>query len=126
MIVVDSSVLLAIELAEPKGAACVAALEAHRHDLVMSTVNLAEVLIRVGDRRPAAVAPLARRLETSGITFVPPDFAQAAIAADARLRFPLNLGDCFAYALAVTREGMILTLDGDFEATDRPVVMPGC
>ena len=46
------------------------------------------------------------------------------MAAEARLRYPLNLGDCFAYALAVEQGTSILTLDTDFRAVDRPVVMP--
>ena len=41
-----------------------------------------------------------------------------------RLIFPLNLGDCFAYALAVAQDSPILTLDADFRAVDRPVIRP--
>ncbi|HEX3557202.1 MAG TPA: type II toxin-antitoxin system VapC family toxin [Thermoanaerobaculia bacterium] len=32
---------------------------------------------------------------------MPPDVEQARIVAEARFRYPLNLGDCFAYALAI-------------------------
>ena len=120
----DASVLLAVEFAEPTADSAVAALEAYREGLVMSTVNLAEVLIRVGDRRPDAVAGLADRLQRSEIRFSAPDPFQARTAARARLRFPLNLGDCFAYALATAEDCPILTLDRDFLRTDRPVVIP--
>ena len=90
----------------------------------MSTVNLAEALIRIRDRQPALADELEERLLTGGIRFIPPDAAQARTAARARLSFPLNLGDCFAYALAVAERCPILTLDGGFRAVDRPVVMP--
>ena len=50
----------------------------------------------------------------SGIRFVPPTIEDARHAAHARLHFPLNLGDCFAYALSVSQDAAILTLDDDF------------
>jgi uncharacterized protein with PIN domain len=64
------------------------------------------------------------RVLTLGLRYVPPSVEQARVAAQARLRFPLNLGDCFAYALAVEEDTSILTLDTDFRAVDRPVILP--
>ena len=61
---------------------------------------------------------------SSGLRFVPPDAEQARTAARARLDFPLNLGDCFAYALADAEDDVILTLDADFQKADRPVLVP--
>ena len=61
-------------------------------------------------------------LLTSSIRFVAPDKSQAEIAADARMRLPLNLGDCFAYALAKSENCRILTLDEGFRETDVPLV----
>ena len=87
-------------------------------------VNLAEALIRIRDRQPTLAGELQTRLLGSGIHFVPPDQAQAVIAARARHQFPLNLGDCFAYALAVSQDCEILTLDDDFRKTDRPILLP--
>ena len=61
----------------------------------------------------------------SGIRFVPPDVQQARTAAEARLDLrALNLGDCFAYALAVAEGLPILTLDADFLTTEHQVVHP--
>ena len=40
------------------------------------------------------------------------------------MKYPLNLGDCFAYALAVTEKRAILTLDRDFTKTDVRSVVP--
>lgn len=122
--VVDTSVLLAIFFAEPHGSWAVNQLALHHDLLRMSTVNLTEALIRLRDRQPARYAELEADLLASTIRFVPPDVAQARIAAEARLRFPLNLGDCFAYALARSEGCPSLTLDADFRSLDVPVVMP--
>jgi len=122
--VVDTSALLSLLFAEPHGAWVAKHLEAHQGELAMSIVNLAETLNRLKDRQPARYNELEALLLGSGIEFVPPDVEQARVAADARMRLPLNLGDCFAYALACTRDCAILTLDKDFRGVGRPVVMP--
>jgi ribonuclease VapC len=122
--VVDTSVVLAVFFAEVEGAWAAGQLAEHAPALRMSTVNLAEALILIRDRQPALADELEERLFASGIRFMPPDSAQARIAARARLRFPLNLGDCFAYALAVSENCPILTVDRDFRAVDQPVLMP--
>ena len=122
--VVDTSVVLAVFFEEAAGVWAAGQLAEHAPALRMSTVNLAEALIRIRDRQPALADKLEERLFASGIRFVPPDSAQARIAARARLRFPLNLGDCFAYALAVSENCPILTVDRDFRAVDQPVLMP--
>lgn len=90
----------------------------------MSTVNYAEVLILAQDRQPKAAAEIRDAIENSSIQLVPPTAHQAEIAATARLRYPLNLGDCFAYALAKEQGSSVLTLDRDFRRTDVPVVLP--
>lgn len=122
--VIDTSILLAIAFAEPHAAWAAAQLDAHAGDLCMSTVNLTEVLIHLRDRRPGAIAELEDRVLTLGLRYVPPSVEQARVAAAARLRYPLNLGDCFVYALAIEERSAILTLDTDFRAVDCPVVMP--
>jgi ribonuclease VapC len=121
--VIDTSIILAIYFAEPR-AEWAAEQLARADRLVMSTVNLTETLIRLRDRQPADADALESRLLTSGIEFIAPDTAQAGIAARARLTFPLNLGDCFAYALAKVENQPILTLDFDFRAVDIAVVLP--
>lgn len=120
----DTSILLAIHFGESHGSWAVQRLQENSGLLLMSTVNLTETLIRLRDRQPARFTQLENRLLTSGIRFVPPDLEQARIAAQARLRYPLNLGDCFAYALAKVERLAILTLDSDFRHLDVPVVMP--
>jgi ribonuclease VapC len=123
-VVVDSAALLAVFFDEPDAAWVVEQFNAHAGELVMSTVNLTEVLIHLRDRAPKSAPEIEQQLDGMGIRFVPPDPTQARIAAEARLRYPLNLGDCFAYALAVVEDRPILTLDRDFRAVDRPVLLP--
>ena len=122
--VVDTSVLLAIFFGEPQGAWAAARLQENAGQLRMSTVNLTETFIRLRDRQPQQADELAKHVLESGIRFVPPDVAQAETAARARLRYPINLGDCFAYALAVAEGCPILTLDQGFRVVDRPLVLP--
>lgn len=122
--VVDTSVVLAVYFAEPHGEWAVSALNAHAAELRMSTVNLAECLIRIRDRQPQLADQLCDQLLDSGIRFVAPTIEQAKIAAAARLKYPLNLGDCFAYALARREACPLLTLDTDFRSADVDVLMP--
>ena len=122
--VVDSSVILAIYFGESHAAWGAGKLKEYHGVLCMSTVNLTETLIILKSREPTVCEDLEDRLLSSGIRFVPPDVNQSRTAAAARLRYPLNLGDCFAYALARAEDCPILTLDADFRSVDLPVVMP--
>lgn len=122
--VVDTSVLLALLFDEPHAAWALALLEEHAGALRMSTVNLTETLILLRDRQPQLYDVLEERVLTSGLRFVPPTVEHARIAGEARLRFPLNLGDCFAYALAFAEGTPVLTLDRDFAHCDIPVLLP--
>jgi ribonuclease VapC len=123
--VIDTSAILAIFFDEPSGRWAAGQLLAHADELRMSTVNLAETLIRLRDRQPQLADELEERLLTSGIRFVPPDVEQVRIAAAARLAYPLNLGDCFAYALAKAEGCSLLALDQDFRRVDVAVTSPG-
>ncbi len=122
--VVDTSVILAIFFAEKHAAWCVEKLNSYRSQLMMSTVNLTEALILIRDRQLSLANQLEETLLTSGISFVPPSVAHAKIAAQARLDFPLNLGDCFAYALAKAHGVPLLTVDSDFRKTDLQLLFP--
>lgn len=90
----------------------------------MSTVNLTECLLRIRSRQPVKADQLESELLAGEIEFVAPDKAQAILAARARLLYPLNLGDCFAYALAKTHNQPLLTLDRDFRSTDITIIQP--
>jgi len=92
----------------------------------MSAATWVELsLVAVGQLRPEALAKideLARQLE---LELVPFDAGQAAIARDAFQRFGkgrhparLNLGDCFAYALARHLDEPLLFKGDDFVRSD--------
>src|SRR5437016_4913566 len=109
--VLDTSALLAVFFNEAHATWVAERMTEHASNLRMSTVNLAETLILLRDRRPGLFSTLERQLFAGGIRFVPPTPEHARLAAEARLRFPLNLGDCFAYALGVGEGEPVLTLD---------------
>lgn len=124
-LVIDTSALLAVFFNEAHGEWAKQQLES-ASTLAMSTINLAETLIHLRDRQPTQHKMLEQRLATSSIVFIPPDAAQASIAATARLNIKaLNFGDCFAYALAKTHNAALLTLDSDFKKADITLRMPG-
>lgn len=122
--VIDTSALLAIYFNERQALWLLAQLESDEPGLKMSTVNLAECLILLRDRNPSGYPKLEERLLGEPIRFVAPSSSQARIAAQARFRFPINLGDCFAYALAKETDEPLLTLDRDFRRTDIKVLIP--
>lgn len=123
MIVVDASALLAILLGEPEGADFRRHLE--RRGGVISPVNLWEVFSRAsiagGPEAVAAAEDLIARLGLRVGTIAEHD---ARRAFDAFTRFgkgkvgPLNLGDCFAYALAEAEGDGLLYKGDDFPKTD--------
>jgi ribonuclease VapC len=122
MIVLDTSSLMAIVLKEPRAAACIAAAEAEP-DLAISAGTAAEAMIvadgrGVGNQMRALIGRLA-------IEIVPVTFGAANLVADAYRRWGkgnhragLNLGDCFAYALANDTGGALLFVGDDFSKTD--------
>lgn len=122
--VVDTSIILAIFFKEKHCDWAAEQLNLHARELRMSTVNLTEALIHLQDRQPQLFDSLEEQLLYNGIRFVPPDIEQSRIAAEARMKFPLNLGDCFAYALARQEGCPILTLDADFKVLDVPIIRP--
>lgn len=99
-------------------------LEKHVADLKMSTINLTEVMILLKSRRPAIYEQAKQELLKRPLQFIAPDIEQAELAAEARLKYPLNLGDCFVYALAKTENSPVITLDSDFKKTDLTVIFP--
>lgn len=122
--VVDTSALLAVFFKEKAGPWVKEQLEKNRMNLMMSTVNLTETLILIRERQPKIFETIQREILESSIRFVPPTVRQAEIAAQARIQFPINLGDCFAYALAKEESCPILTIDPDFKKTDADVLIP--
>jgi len=122
--VLDTSVVLAVFFKEKYSDWAIEQMNQHARELRMSTVNLTETLIHLQDRQPQLFLSLEDKLLYNGIRFVAPDVEQSRIAAQARMKFPLNLGDCFAYALAIQEDCPILTLDKDFHVLTHTIIHP--
>ncbi|WP_367953438.1 type II toxin-antitoxin system VapC family toxin [Aquibium pacificus] len=97
---------------------------ARRH--LISPVNYLEAAIRVdGLKESAKGQELDPLLESLGISLAAIDAEQAHLAREAYRRFgkgnhpaKLNIGDCFAYALAKARDEPLLFKGGDFQLTN--------
>ncbi len=127
---IDTSALVAILRAEAEAPLIVDALgRSPRH--VMSAGTYLEARL-VTARRVSETDRLAALLEGASIEIVPvtPDDARAAAAAFERFgrgsghRANLNFGDCFAYALAMTRQVPLLFKGDDFIHTDVTPALP--
>ena len=92
----------------------------------MSVASLLEVTITLlGRRRDADAARLEETLSILAISTHAVDLQQGIFAREAFIRFgrgrhpaALNFGDCFAYALAKTRDESLLFKGDDFAKTD--------
>lgn len=124
MIVVDASAVIAIADDEEGSAALLERLEA-ADSRVIAAINFVEVGVILLNRRPelsaADIDAWMRRLD---LQVVDGD-GLARVALDAHLRFGkgrhparLNLGDCFAYALARQFDAPLLFKGADFPQTD--------
>lgn len=62
-------------------------------------------------------------LTALGVEALEADYQILGAVIRARSRFPLNFGDCFAYAHASLRREPLITLDDDFLSSDLPTVL---
>lgn len=120
--VIDASALVTILFREPEWERFLGAILAAGGG-VISPVNAWETYIRTAELRDETGRPDAERLMARlGVEIIPVDAKQTQIAIEARGRFGrsiLNMGDCFAYALAQTHGGGTLLYKGDdFTRTD--------
>lgn len=124
MIAVDTSAVVAIVLGEPEAEALAQALM--RQPSKMSTASFLEAAMVVESRQGRdATRDLDLLIVDGGVTLTPPDQSQMATAIRAWRRFGkgrhaagLTFGDCFAYALAKTRDLPLLFTGDDFTQTD--------
>lgn len=126
---VDASAIVAILTGEPEADALADALEAARSPIT-SPIAVFEAALGVRRKRHASVAEARRDvmefLDIAGVRMVPIAASEADAALDAFDRYgkgrghpaQLNLGDCFAYAVA-KHHGIALLFQGnDFGKTD--------
>lgn len=122
MIAVDTSALVAILLREPRARDCMGALETDDAVLI-SAGTLAEVLVVAGRRNVGA--EMAALVERLAIDVRPVTAETARRVARAYEQWgkgfhpaSLNLGDCFAYAVAKENGCPLLFVGDDFSKTD--------
>ena len=126
MIVVDTSVLVAILQVEPEARVLVTAMQ-RTSAVGMSAVTLLEAGVVMRSKRgPAGVVSLERLLVRAKIALFPFNEAMARIAIEAFSQYgrrsgskaKLNFGDCASYALAKALDVPLLFKGDDFSQTD--------
>lgn len=123
MIVVDASALVAVLLDEPEKLQILTILATE--EAVLSPIGYWEAHTRIhGFRGGDGVADLDALIANFGIRVTPAKALTAKVAAQAQIDFgkrtpaKLNLGDCFAYALAKESDAPLLFKGDDFGHTD--------
>ena len=130
--VVDTSALVAILQNEPERRAFNEMIES-AESCILSAVSLVEVSIVIESRYGSdGIRTLDLYLSKAGVEIVEVDENQAMIARRAfrqygKGRHPagLNYGDCFSYALAMSRTEPLLFKGKDFSRTDLEQVSYG-
>jgi ribonuclease VapC len=124
-VIVDSSALIAILFKEPDGRRYLEALAAEERPVTSAVTFVETAMVTEGRGGAAAGAGFDVLLTELAIETIPVDARQASIARDAWRRYGkgrhpagLNLGDCFAYALAMARGEPLLFKGDDFARTD--------
>jgi len=122
MIAVDTSALMAVVLGEPSADACIRVLEAET-EVLISAGTVAEALI-VASRRNVD-NEMTRLIEGLGLEIIAVTAASARRIAKAYERWGrglhpagLNIGDCFAYEVAIEHSCRLLFVGDDFSKTD--------
>ncbi len=125
-IALDTSFLIAVLMHEPDAPELIERT-ADASGLLLSSANYMEAGIVWDNRLTAATDPthLNLLIELFEVDIVPVDLALAEAARAAYRKYGkgnhkagLNMGDCFAYALAKTLKIPLLYKGGDFDKTD--------
>ncbi|NYZ17532.1 type II toxin-antitoxin system VapC family toxin [Azospirillum sp. RWY-5-1] len=123
--VVDTSAIMAILLAEPDAVHYARAIGKADACLISAATALECSIVSIA--RFGNDATLSAWMADHGFEVVPVDAVQVALARDAFLRFgkgrhpaALNYGDCFSYALAKARREPLLFKGRDFSQADLP------
>jgi ribonuclease VapC len=126
---IDASAIVALLTRETEAADLLKRLEAARN-LITSPIAIFEAVLALCRKRRATVDEAQRDvsdfLDLAGIAIVPITEGDAVTALSAFARYgkgrghpaQLNLGDCFAYAVAKNRHVSLLFKGSDFSETD--------
>jgi ribonuclease VapC len=124
--VIDSSALVALLLAEPETEAFVSAIAAATARLLSTASYLETGIVMIARVGPLARAKLDELIAELSVVLVPFTPEQAQLALNAFQRYGrgsghpagLNYGDCFTYALAKLTGEPVLFKGNDFSRTD--------
>ncbi|MCA4918597.1 MAG: type II toxin-antitoxin system VapC family toxin [Roseomonas sp.] len=123
--ILDSSALVAILFKEPEAERLAAVIRDADTAAIAAPTLLETAIVAEGRTGPGMAEKLDALMGAIRPEIVPFTAAHAAIARDAWRRYGkgrhkagLNLGDCFAYALAKERGQALLFKGDDFAATD--------
>jgi len=125
-VILDASALIAILRGEPEAAECARALEAAERCRISATNFVEAAIVIDASRDPIASRRLDEFCSELQLSIEPVTERQARIAREAYRDFgkgsghpaKLNLGDCFAYALAKDMREPLLFKGDDFGHTD--------
>ncbi|MGC4192123.1 MAG: type II toxin-antitoxin system VapC family toxin [Thermomicrobiales bacterium] len=129
--ILDTSAIIAILQEEPSWPQLLSALD-NGDELRMATPTLVELQIVAASRNPIFLGRIEALIESYAIEIVPFGRTHAALARIAYLtygkgfhaRARLNLGDCFAYALAKAAGDPLLFIGDDFPHTNIVPALP--
>ena len=128
--IVDASALLAIILGEEDGDLYSRAIADEFDDIFISPINFVEAAIKADKKGPQTGEALDEIMRVGAIKLAQITRTQAELAREAYRKFGkgnhearLNLGDCFAYALAKARSEKSLFKGDDFRLTDIEAVL---
>jgi len=123
--VIDTSAVIACLFSEPECDAFAEAIDADPVRLISIVGFIEASMVLLGRKRAEGLSDLRAFLDDGEIQRVAVDARQADLAVDAFRRFgrgrhpaALNIGDCFAYALAKATGEKLLFKGGDFARTD--------
>jgi ribonuclease VapC len=129
--VVDTSAIVAILFNEPDARLYAVALSSAARRLMSAVTRVELAFVVEGRKGEAGRADLESLLTAGAFEVVAVTPAQAMLAIDAFRRFgrgrhpaSLNIGDCFAYALAAALEEELLFKGDDFAQTDIRSALP--
>jgi ribonuclease VapC len=129
--VIDSSVLIALLLAEPEADGFVAVIAGAPSRLVSAASYLEAAIVMLARSGPDSKEELDRLLAGLSVTIIPFTHEQALLAVTAYRLYGkgsghpagLNFGDCFTYALAKFTGEPVLFKGNDFSRTDIEVAI---